>query len=328
MASLSTYFVHCRIREIAEQSAQAAALAPTKPAIPIIVKDRTSRYWQLVLAGARKAGQDFGVNVIELGTDSETDAVGQIAILANAVASDPAAVVIAPAQFAALGQPIDNAARKTKIIGIDSAANSSAFTSFLRTDNLRAGRLAADILADEIKRTYADAEGDVALFTSASGVASLDERARGFADQIKTKYGALDIVARKVGDGRATDGYKMMIDLLAEYPELRGVFAADLVMAKGAARAVAQKRTNQGGDTINLVGFDADDSLVQLLQDGAIAALVVQDPFRMGYDSIKIALSASRGEHVPMDIDTGADLVTRANMNSARSKALINPRIE
>src|SRR6202030_4089534 len=115
-----------------------------------------------------------------------------------------------------------------------SDADSSAFTSLLRTDDVRAGRLAADILADKIKRTYADAEGDVAIITSSSGVASLDERARGFADQIKTKYGALDIVAHKVGAGHATDGYETMMELIADHPELRGVFASDLVMAKGA----------------------------------------------------------------------------------------------
>src|ERR1700678_4031255 len=75
---------------------------------------------------------------------------------------------------------------------------------------------AADILADAIKRSYADAEGDVALITSLSGVASLDQRARGFTDQVKTKYGALDIVAQKVGDGQATTGYDLMMDLIAE----------------------------------------------------------------------------------------------------------------
>src|SRR5258708_6969647 len=37
----------------------AAAIAQTKPTIPVIVKDTTSRYWQTVLAGARKAGQDL-----------------------------------------------------------------------------------------------------------------------------------------------------------------------------------------------------------------------------------------------------------------------------
>jgi len=310
-------------------SAQAAtAMAQAKPTIPIIVKDKTSFYWQIVLAGARKAGRDLGVNVIELGADSESDINGQIGILANAAASTPAAIVIAPAQFAALGKPIDNAAKKAKIIGIDSDADSSAFTSVLRTDNVRAGSLAADILADTIKRSYADAEGDVAIITSLSGVASLDQRARGFTDQIKTKYGAIDIVAHKVGDGQATTGFNIMMDLIADYPELRGVFVSDLVMAKAAAQAVAEKKTNKVGDLINFVGFDSDNSLVQLLQDGTVAALVVQDPFRMGYDGIKTALAASRGEQVPTNVDTGANLITKANMNSARSQELLNPKID
>src|ERR1700680_3986762 len=94
------------------------AIAQTKPTIPIIVKDTTSPYWQTVLAGARKAGQDLGVNVPELGPQSESDTEGQISILKNAVASNPAAIIIAPAQFTSLGKPIDEAARKVKIIGI------------------------------------------------------------------------------------------------------------------------------------------------------------------------------------------------------------------
>ena len=59
--------------------------------IPIIVKDTTSFYWQIVLAGARKAGKDLGVNVPELGAQAETDVNGQISILENAVAGNPAA---------------------------------------------------------------------------------------------------------------------------------------------------------------------------------------------------------------------------------------------
>src|ERR1700732_1124438 len=95
----------------------APATAQTKPTIAIIVKDMTSPYWQTVLAGARKAGQDLGVNVTELGAQSESDANGQIGMLQKAVASNPAAIVIAPAQPAALGPAIDEAAKKVKIIG-------------------------------------------------------------------------------------------------------------------------------------------------------------------------------------------------------------------
>jgi ribose transport system substrate-binding protein len=223
----------------------ATATAQTKPTIPIIVKDTTSLYWQIVLAGARKAGQDLGVDVAELGPRSDSDIDGQISILENAVASNPAAVVIAPTQFAALGKPIDEFAKRVKIIGIDSAADSKALTSTLATDNERAGRLAADILAEAIKRTYADAEGDVALITSSPGVASLDQRAKGFREQIAAKYGALDIVAEKVGDGKPTTGSRIMTDLINEQPELRGVFASNLVMAQGAAQAAAENKNEQ-----------------------------------------------------------------------------------
>jgi ABC-type sugar transport system substrate-binding protein len=113
-----------------------------QPTIPIIVKDTTSLYWQIALAGARQAGKDLDVAAPELGAQSESDIVGQISILENAVAEKPAAVVIAPSEFKALGKPIDDAAKKTPIVGIDSAADSKAFASLLTTDNAQGGRFA------------------------------------------------------------------------------------------------------------------------------------------------------------------------------------------
>ena len=101
-----------------------ATASAAEVSIPIIVKDTTSFYWQVVFAGARKAGKDLGVKVPEQGAQSESDINGQISILENAVSEKPAAIVIAPTQFKALGKPIDEAAKKVKIIGIDSAADS------------------------------------------------------------------------------------------------------------------------------------------------------------------------------------------------------------
>ncbi len=81
----------------------APSYAADKPTIPVIVKDTTSGYWQIVFAGARQAAKDLNVNVPELGAQSEADINGEITILENAVAEKPAAVVIAPTQFKALG---------------------------------------------------------------------------------------------------------------------------------------------------------------------------------------------------------------------------------
>ncbi len=310
---------------LASMTALSAPSFAAEPTIPIIVKDTTSFYWQIVLAGARKAGKDLGVNVPELGAQSESDINGQISILENAVAEKPAAVVISPTEFKALGKPIDEAAKKVPIIGIDSAADSKAFTSFLTTDNVQGGRIAADGLAQAITEKYGKAEGDVALITSLPGVGSLDQRAKGFKEEIAAKYPGLKLVADKVADGKATTALNIMTDLITANPDLRGVFASNLIMAQGAGQAVAE---NKKADTIKLVGFDNDDKLVGFLKDGTIYALVVQDPYRMGYDGIKTALAASKGEKVQAFVDTGANLITKANMNGEKQQALLFPKVK
>ncbi len=296
-----------------------------EPTIPIIVKDTTSFYWQIVLAGARKAGQDLHVKVPELGAQSESDINGQISILENAVSEHPAAIVISPTQFKALGKPIDEAAKKVKIIGIDSAADSKAFTSFLTTDNVKGGEVAADALGEAIEKTYGKADGDVAIINSLPGVGSLDQRVAGFKKELAAKFPGLKIVADKVADGQATTGLNIMTDLITANPKLRGVFADNLIMGQGAGQAVAE---NKMQDKVKLVAFDSDDKTVGLLKQGVIYALVVQDPYRMGYDGIKTALAASKGESVPAMVDTGVTAITKANMNTPRAQELLNPKLK
>ncbi|HYA73801.1 MAG TPA: ABC transporter substrate-binding protein [Roseiarcus sp.] len=303
----------------------APSFAASMPTIPIIVKDTTSFYWQTVLAGARKAGKDLGVDVPELGVQSESDINGQISILENAVAEKPAAVVIAPAEFKALGKAVDEAAKKAPIIGIDSSADSKAFSSFLATDDVRAGRIAADGLAEAIAAKYGKAEGDVALIASLPGVGSLDARAKGFKEELGAKYPGLKLVADKVADGQATTGLHILTDLIAANPNLRGVFASNPIMAQGAGQAIAE---NKKADTIKLIGFDSDEKLVAFLKDGTIAGLVVQDPYGMGYDGIKTALAVFKGEKVETFVDTGANLITKANMNGEKQQALLNPKVK
>ena len=294
-----------------------------QPTIPIIVKDTTALYWQTVLAGARKAGKDLNVNVPELGAQAETDVNDQISTLQDALAANPAAVVIAPAQFEALGKPIDIAAKKVKIIGIDSPADTKAFVSMLATDDVAGGRIAADGLAAAIQDKYGKAEGDVALIAAPPSVAWLDQRAEGFRKELAAKYPGLKIVADKPADSE-TGAAKIMSDAIAADANLRGVFAASLIAAQGVGQTIADAKKS---DSIKTIGFDSDAKTIKFLQDGVFTGLVLQDPFRMGYDGIKTALAASKGEQVPPTIDTGANLITKANMDSPRAQELLNPKV-
>nr|WP_322112151.1 ABC transporter substrate-binding protein [Arboricoccus pini] len=296
------------------------ALAET---IPVIVKDTTSQYWQVVLAGARQAGKDLGVSVPEMGAQSEADIAGQITALENAVASNPTAIVIAPTQFAALGAPITDAAQSVKIIGIDSGADTDAFTSFLTTDNEAGGKAAARALAAAVKARTGKAEGEVALITALPGVGSLDQRAKGFKEELAASYPGLKLVADKVADGQPTTGLNITTDLLTANPNLVGIFASNLPMAQGAGQAVAESKPKN----LSLIGFDSDPKLVQFLKDGALAALVVQDPYRMGYEGIRTALAAAKGQSVPKNVDTGVTVITGATMDTPRAQELLNPKI-
>ncbi|HVX80247.1 MAG: ABC transporter substrate-binding protein [Devosia sp.] len=322
-----------RRRAIAQLTAIAAGasllgLAPVHAAdvtIPVIVKDTTSAYWQIVLAGACQAGKDLNVNVPQLGAQSEADINGQITILENAVAGKPAAVVIAPTEFKALGAPIDEAAKSVPIIGIDSAADSKSFTSFLTTDNEAGGRVAADGLADAIKAKTGKIAGKVALITHLPGVGSLTARDKGFKEELAAKYPDLQLVAERVSDGTANGGLNIMTDLLTANPDLVGVFADNLIQDQGAGQAIAEAKA---ADKVALVAFDSDDKTLGFLDDGTVAALVIQDPYRMGYDGVKTALAASKGEKVEANVDTGANLVTKANENDPKIAALIHPKLD
>ena len=233
-----------------------------------------------MFAGARQAGKDLGVNVPELGAQSESDINGEISILENAVAEKPAAVVIAPTQFKALGKPIDEAAKKVPIIGINSAADSKAFTSFLTTDNVQsAARIAADGIAEAIKAKYGKAEGEVALITHLPGVGSLEARNKGFKEELAAKYPGLKLVADKVSDGNATTGLNIMTDLITANPNLRGVFADNLIQCK--ARARRSPKTRRATRSSSCASTPTTSSS-GILKDGTIAAPLAARPLSNG----------------------------------------------
>ena len=225
-----------------------------QPTIPVIVKDTTSFYWQIVLAGARKAGKDLGVNVPELGAQSEADVNGQISILENAVAGKPAAIVISPtAAQAALGKPIDEAAKSVKIIGIDSAADSKAFTSFLTTDNVQGGRIAADGLAAAITRQVRQGRGRRRADHPPAGRRLARRSApRASRSSSRPSIPASSSSPTRYADGQATTGLNITTDLITAIPNLRGIFASNLIMAQGAGQAIAENKARRQGQARRL----------------------------------------------------------------------------
>ena len=73
-----------------------------------------------------------------------------------------------------------------------------------------------------------------------------------------------------------------------------------------------------------MVGFDAEETLIDKLRSGVIDSLVVQDPYKMGYIGVKTLVDKINGKEVPKLIDTGVELVTLERLEEPKIKALLN----
>lgn len=317
------------IRTLSAALAVLAGLGPiaatAADTIPLIVKNTSNYYFAIVTAGARKAAAELGVDMPVLGPTSFSDIQAQIGILENAVSGKPLAIVIAPLEFSALGAPIEEAAASVPVVTVDSQADTNAVSAVVTTDNVEGGRKAAVALADALTQAYGAPEGKVATIIGFAGQSTFDQRIAGFKEKLAADYPKITLVSERIGDGQAATAVNVMTDLMTAQPDLRGVFAGDLVMGAGAAQAVVE---NGVQDEVMVVAFDSDEKLVDFLRTGGIAALIVQDPFRMGYDGIKAAYAVAKGQPVEAMIDTGVSIITKATMDEARSQELLSPKVQ
>lgn len=314
---LSKWMLATSVATLALLSAE-SAMAETK--ISVIVKATTSEYWQWVFKGAEAAGKDLGITVEELGTPKD-DAAGQIAVLETAASGQPAAIVIAPTVSEALGDPISAVTDSgIPVIMIDSGATTDNYAAFLTTNNEAGGKAAADAMATCIKDRTGKAAGKVAFITAMAGHESLDSRDKGFQDGIAA-YPDLTLVGNRVGNNEEAEGMSFTADMVTKDPDLVGIFADNAQMGTGAGASVSEQGI---GDKLCLVAFDADAGELEHLKDGSIYALIIQDPYMMGYAGVWYGYAASKGARLPKFVDTGVGAVTMANMNDPAFAGLLD----
>jgi ribose transport system substrate-binding protein len=294
--------------------------AHAEDSIAVIVKATTSEYWQWVFKGAEEAGKQLGVKVEKLGTPKD-DAAGQIGVLETAVTSKPAAVVISPTIFEALGDPIAAVTDAgIPVIVIDSGAKTDKYASFLTTNNEAGGRAAAEALAACIKERTGKVAGKVGYLTAMAGHESLDSRDRGFLEGMKA-YPDITVVGNRVGNNEEAQGMSLTADMLTKDPDLIGLFADNAQMGTGAGASISEQKL---GDKFCLVAFDSDAGELEHLKGGSIYALVIQDPYMMGFAGVWYGYAAAHGVRLPKNVDTGVGTVTKATMDDPNLVGLLD----
>lgn len=187
------------------------------------------------------------------------------------------------------------------------------------TDNVAGAEKIADLIAEDL----GPEGGEVALIRFNPGSQTDNERTEGFKRGLE-KHPELELVAEQSGNADPNTALSVATDILTANPDIKAIFGAEERAAVGAAQAVERASLT---DQVKVYGWDAAPDEIQELKAGNIEAILVQDPFKMGYDSVEAAVRIARGGEVK-SADTGSKLVTKENLDSPEVQQVLEPSCE
>ncbi len=297
-------------------AAAGVAKADDKLYIPIISKGFQHQFWQAVKAGSDKAAAELGVDVTFEGPDTEAQVDKQIDMLSAALAKHPAAIGFAALDTQAAIPLLRKAQEENiPIIAFDSGVDSDIPVTTISTDNAAAAGVAADKMAELI-----GGEGKVALVvhdqTSRTGI----DRRDGFVNRVKEAYPNIEIVDIQYGAGDQLQSTEITKSIIAANPDIKGIFGANEGSALGVVNGV--KETGNVGKIV-IIGYDSGKGQKAAIMDGTMAGAITQNPVGIGYETVKAAVAAVKGEEVPANIDSGFYWYDKSNIDAPEIAAVL-----
>lgn len=287
--------------------------------IYFVAKSLDTQFWQAAFAGANAAAAEYNAELTVLGPKTEEDYQSQNAYIAQAIEEGADALVFSAISYEGNAAAIAQATKSgLKVVVIDSDVASDSVSVRVGTDNVEAGRMAASAVLDT------DSESITV------GIVNYDLSSRNGQEREEGLRQALQ------DDGRVENIYTInvlttpqdardgAVELLAEHPEINVLLGLNEPLAVGAAMAVDELGL---AGRVRMVGFDTNVRCIDLMQTGAVSALVVQNPYAMGYLGVEYAWKLLQGERFDPNklVDTATTIVTKDNMFTPESQRALFP---
>ena len=298
----------CALLALALGGCAAAAPTGARHRVAIVAKSTRTEFWLSVFAGAQAAAAEYNVELDISGPETEEDYETQNRMVAEAVDAGAEALVFSAIDYENNAAAIDAAAAAgVRIVAIDSNVDSAAVQTYIGTDNYAAGQMAAQAALDAV-----DGELTVGIVNYDISSANGQERERGARDLFE-ESGRAQVAARINTLAEAGRAQADTEELLRAHPDLNVLLAFNEPTSVGAAAAVAAQELS---DTVFLVGFDSNLATVEGLQNGSVDALIVQNPYAMGYLGVESAyrLLSGQGGSLAPTVDTATSIVDLENL--------------
>lgn len=287
--------------------------------IYLITKSTSTEFWRSVFAGANAARAEYNVNLVIRGPDTEENYVGQNMYIQEAIRNHADAIVFSAISYTENAAAIDEAAEAgIKIVVIDSDVNSSRVSARIGTDNIQAGRITAAAALDTEEQHLSVGIVNFAQF-SRNG----EEREIGLREQLEKDPRVEEIcTVNSLTDHDAAR--ESATALLREHPEINILIGLNEPLGVGVAEASEELKLK---DRVRVISFDSNIRCIELLRRGDVSALIVQNPYAMGYLGVETAWKILEGQSFRPDqlIDTATSIITQENMFSVEGqKALFS----
>ena len=286
-----------------------AARAEPAPVIGYVTKSATNQGWVLINRGARDAAADGGATLIVAGPGAQGALASQINAVQHVLSEGAKAIAIAPIDSAGIGPIVDRVgAGGLPVIAIDTAIVGAPVRSYVGTDNIAAARAQAEWVAQAI------GDGDKVILVNGSLSQSTGrDRRQGFLDRLKELKPQATVLEVQTdwGAAEAEAGVTQTLRANPDVTAIANAWDEGTLGAIAAARAAGFPKGK-----LHVIGFDGAPNALAFLKDGWIQADIAQMLYREGYDGIKTAIAAAKGEQVQPRIDTGYQLVTADNLET------------
>ncbi len=291
----------------------------TRKVVGVIPQGRSHLFWQSIHAGAVAAARQSGVEILWNAPTSETDYSGQIQVMEAMINRRVDAIAVSPIDKQIMVGVVERAAREgIPVIIYDTGIDTERIVCRVGTDNYAGGQLAAERMGQIL-----NGRGEVLVVKCMPGSGSTLLREQGFEDTLTRKYPGMRIVDWRFGMSDFAKSLAVAENMLTAHPDADGMFASNETGSVGAAQALKGRRSK-----VRLVGFDWSPTLLEDLKSGVIDSLVVQHPFRMGYEAVIAAVRKLRGETPPRLNNLPARLITRENLSDPDVQQQLNPDLK
>lgn len=267
-------------------AAHAANASGTKRII--ILTNGDSPFWDACRAGLNSANADL--KLAEAGLKAVLDVnteklEGQLAKLQQyGTQSDIAGIGISAidANNVAIASELQALSKKgIKIVTIDSDVSREKFRdarfAFIGTDNLTGGR----VLGTTARGLKPDG-GEYVTFVGFTGAQNAIERIGGFVEGAGDKFVSKDSMADETDESRARDNVRNAILNHKQLSVLVGIWSYNAPAIVDVVREINRRKD------FTVVVFDADPAAIAAMKDGQIDAMVVQNPYEMGYQGVRL----------------------------------------